>query len=157
MEDIGKAIIMVTNVLLFVFATTISIFLYNRLTDSVDGIMLSGNYSNRGDSIVAVEEIEHERISSRAEVILAILGLKEKEQKSSTKNSNVIVISGADQYVFAYYSGDNTIGFSRNGSSVDKEIFNSFDLRQSLENCVQDVDYKLTYNEDGKTLIYTQD
>ena len=36
------------------------------------------------------------------------------------------------------------------------EFINSLDLRLALDNYIQDDDYILTYNEDIKTLRYTQ-
>ena len=157
MDDIGKALIMAMQVLMFAVAATVSIYLYSTITNSIDKIMLSDNYSNKGDSIVGVEGINADRrLASRSEIIMAILALKPKEQYDSTMNSRVIVRSAGDYFIFTYSSGDNSIAITRNGSAPVKEVINSLDLRLALDNYIQDDDYILTYNEDIKTLRYTQ-
>ena len=82
MEDIGKALIMAAQVLMFAFAATIAIYLYSTLTTRADNVMLTDNYSNRGDAIVGIEDEDNERTVKRAEIVMAILDLKTKYEKT---------------------------------------------------------------------------
>ena len=101
MDDIGKAFIMGVNVLLFIMALTISVLMYYGLMSHIDGIMLSSDYSNRGDSIVDVREVNTRRQVRRAEIITGILALPQNTSstivvggKTFTSDGNSIFING---------------------------------------------------------------
>lgn len=81
MDDVGKAIVLSSHVILFVLACSISIFLYSALTNNVNGVMLANNYSNQGDAIVDLELADATRNSPKSEVIMAILNLKAEFEK----------------------------------------------------------------------------
>lgn len=146
MNDIGKAVIMAGQVLMFVFAATIAIFLYNKLTNSVEEVMLANNYSNRGDAIVDVEE-NTTRTATKEEIIMAILDLKDKFEKTGDE-SYAVVVNGRN---YTYSSGDDSISIGGY-----KESFDTFALRSILisDTYIPSGDYELTYNSTGKTLIY---
>ena len=139
MYDIGKAVIMAGQVLMFVFAATIAIFLYNRLTTSVEEVMLAGNYSNRGDAIVNVEA-STTRTATKEEIVMAILDLKDKFEKTGDESYAVV----ANGTTFRYSSGDD---------SINTWKCDSFNLRSNLMS-IPSGDYELTYDRTGKTLIY---
>lgn len=145
MEDIGKAIIMATNVLMFAFAATVSIYLYNTLTNSIDGIMLASNYSNRGDLIIGVEDTDYTRTVKKAEIVMAILDLKDKYEKTYDDSYKVEV--GSNTYQYNYINDKIKI----NGISVG---FDSTNFRLALNN-ISNSDYKLIYDSTGKVLKYT--
>ena len=146
MDDIGKALVMAGQVLMFAFAATIAIFLYNKLTANVDSIMLASDYSNRGDSIVGVESTDYTRMATKAEVIMAILDLKSKAEKFETSNYKVIV----DGKEFTYDITSNKIVCS-NGNSAE---INTDSLRNILTGLVDQPEYTLTYGEDSMVLEY---
>lgn len=145
MEDIGKAIIMATNVLMFAFAATVSIYLYNTLTYSIDEIMLASNYSNRGDLIIGVEDTDYTRTVKKAEIVMAILDLKDKYEKTYDDSYKVKV--GSNIYQYNYINDEIKI----NGISVG---FDSTNFRLALNN-ISNSDYKLIYDSTGKVLEYT--
>jgi hypothetical protein len=45
--------------------------------------MLASNYSNRGDLIIGVEDTDYTRTVKKAEIVMAILDLKDKYEKTS--------------------------------------------------------------------------
>lgn len=146
MEDIGKAIIMATNVLMFAFAATVSIYLYNTLTYSIDEIMLASNYSNRGDLIIGVEDTDYTRTVKKAEIVMAILDLKDKYEKTYDDSYKVKV--GSNIYQYNYINDEIKINDS---ISVG---FDSTNFRLALNN-ISNSDYKLIYDSTGKVLEYT--
>lgn len=143
MDDIGKALIMAGQILMFVFASTVSIYLYSTLTDSVNGIMLAKDYSNRGDAIVGVEETDKTRIATRAEVIMAILDLKNKYEK--TGESYEVRVNNT--YTFTY---DGASIRSNDGAII---TFDSLG-RSKLIPRVPNQNYELVYTENDKILNY---
>ena len=79
MDDVGKAIVMVGQILLFILACSVSIVLYSAIKNNVDMVTLYHDYSNRGDSIIASDEQQKARVVKPEEVILAVLDLKNKD------------------------------------------------------------------------------
>ena len=149
MDDIGKTIIMAGQLLMFIFAITVSVFLYNRLTNNVEEIMLSSNYSNRGDSIFGIEETDTTRTVRGAEVVISILDLKNKVEKTGDEDYAVMV--GTDEYT--YNSGDYAIyrGLTKIGS------FSGDSNRTSLRNNLiglNGYNYGMSGDETGKILKY---
>ncbi len=156
MDDIGKAIVMISHVLLFAVACTVSIMLYSTITNQIDSVMLAKDYSNRGDSITGIDKdtIGKVREVAPAEVVLAILDLKEKAE------GNEVIVNGTTYF---YSSGDDKIkttsGASwnytddaNNGGILNPTSF----YRQVAIGILRDPNkYRLTYNED--TLIYRND
>ena len=140
MDDIGKAVIMAGQVLMFVFAATIAIFLYNKLTNNVEQVMLANNYSNRGDAIVDIERVDATRTATKEEIVMAILDLKDKFEKTGDESYAV----EANGTTFRYSSGDD---------SINTWKYDSFNLRSNLMS-IPSGDYELTYDSTGKILIY---
>lgn len=145
MDDIGKALVMAVQVLMFVLAATVSIYLYSTLTDSIDSIMLANNYSNRGDAIVADQDTDTKRTATKAEVIMAILNLKDKYEKTYD-NAYTVQVGGR---TYKYNNIEDAI--SINGATY---TFNTWNLWDKLDD-IADSNYKLDYDENGKALIYT--
>ena len=98
MEDVGKAILMASQVLLFVLACSVSIVLYSAIRNNVDMVTLYHDYSNRGDAIVASDEQQKEREVMPEEIILAVLDLKNKELGNTVK----IQISATNTRTYEY-------------------------------------------------------
>lgn len=152
MEDVGKALIMAAQILMFVFAATISIYLYSVLTNSINEIMLASDYSNRGDAIFGSSETSDTRDVTKAEIILAILDLKDKYTKLGDLDYKVIV--GTDVYTYdPNYDPSNPDkdAIKLNGVPIE---FDSFDLHDKLEHEIDDVPYKLSYDASSKVLTY---
>lgn len=143
MEDVGKALIMAGQVLMFAFAATIAILLYNSLTARVDELMLAENYSNRGDAIVDLDKTDNTRNATKEEIIMAILDLKTKYEKTND-SSYIVSIVGGNIYTF----DSNQYSITVNGVPKDNE-----GLRAVL-NGIADTNYRLTYDETGKVLEY---
>lgn len=153
MEDVGKALIMAAQVLMFVVASTVSIYLYSTLTNNVDEIMLANNYSNRGDAIVDIESADNARIAKKEEVIMAILDLKDKYEKTGSTFYNVIVKNiGGSSITYKYVPDSDKI--SCDGTKYD---FNSSNLRTYLVNNIK-TSYKISYTNysDSKSIIYKE-
>lgn len=141
MEDVGKAILMASQVLLFVLACSVSIVLYSAIRNNVDMVTLYHDYSNRGDAIVASDEQQKEREVMPEEIILAILDLKNKELGNTVK----IQISATNTRTYEYDEINGTIktvggsSFAYGSSALYSELMN-IKTRNST--------YKLTYSED---------
>ncbi len=156
MDDVGKAIVMISHVLLFALACTVSIMLYSTITNKIDSVLLSKDYSNRGDSITGVDKaaIGMTREVEPAEVVLAILDLKEKAE------GNKVTVSGTTYF---YSSGDDKIKTTSGASwnytdESDGGILNPTSFYRQVAIGILSGDsnkYRLTYNED--TLIYRND
>lgn len=144
MDDIGKALIMGAQVLMFAFAATIAIYLYSTITNRVDGVMLANNYSNRGDAIVADQNTATARTATKAEVIMAILDLKNKYEKTGDSSYSVEV----NGRTYKYIPTTDSINISDAGNVS----FGSNGLRMAL-NGLND-SYDFSYDNTGKTLIY---
>ena len=144
MDDIGKALIMGAQVLMFAFAATIAIYLYSTLTSRADGVMLANNYSNRGDAIVADQDTAATRTATKAEVIMAILDLKNKYEKTGDSSYSVEV----NGRTYKYIPTTDSINISDAGNVS----FGSNGLRMAL-NGLND-SYDFSYDNTGKTLIY---
>ena len=133
------------QVLMFAFAATIAIYLYSTITSRVDGVMLANNYSNRGDAIVADQDTDINRTATKAEVIMAILDLKSKYEKTGDSSYAVKV----DSTTFTYDEHDYVI---KAGTSI--EITLDSHGRYKLMNLVTQNEYEFKYDQSGKTLIY---
>lgn len=150
MDDIGKAIIMSVQVLMFVLASTVAVFLYNKLTNNADEIFLASNFSNQEDSISDIELADSTRDATQAEVIMAILDLKKKCEKLGNDDSVVIVRVNMSEYILRYEKDTDELICSA-GTSTS---FNS--SRSAILAYVPEANYRLTYNDDGITLKYTR-
>lgn len=146
MDDIGKAIIMVGQVLLFITALSISVFLYSTLTDRAENIMVANTNNNRGDSIVDVENFEKREVSG-AEVVMAILDLKEKSGDVLPQ----VKINGGDGAGTYYYSDDDSI-YTPGGY----ESYNSLGLRNWLITKVFNSNYEIESYSSSNILEYTK-
>lgn len=142
MDDVGKAFVMVSHILLFVIACTVSITLYSKVTRNIDEILLTNDYSNQGDSIIASDEQQKDREVKPEEVILAVLDLKNKEAGNKVK----VQISNTGSRTYEYDEindairvGSSGARFSYNSTNLYDELID-FSRRSSL--------YKLTYSED---------
>ena len=141
MDDIGQAIVMAGQVIIFVFGLTIAIFLYNKIMVHAEEVAEFTGTINRGDAIADVENVNQERIASRAEVILAILDLQE-----NTYISEIKVINYTNDYTFSLDSNGELL-WKVGASSPMNYVFNSQNLRNQLLNYV-DGSYNVTYSED---------
>ena len=134
MDDVGKAIVMISQVLLFALACTVSIVLYSAITNSIDSVMLSKDFSNQGDSITGTDEEQKEREAAAAEVILAILDLKEKPSGDS------VIVDGK---TYTYDSSNQKI---KRSGGVDW-VYGSENLYNDLTSQISGT-YKITdYDE----------
>lgn len=130
MEDIGKAIIMTGHILMFIFATTISIYLYSTLTNSAKEILVAGENSNRGDSIIASRDYSLTREVKPEEILMAILDLK-----SEYENNDVTVevkIKNSTEIISYTYDGVNEKIVRVQGVMDSPYDFNSMGLRDIL-------------------------
>ena len=143
MEDVGKAVIMAGQVLMFAFAATIAISLYSTLMVRVDEYKLAENYTNRGDSIVGVEETSYERKATKAEVVMAVLGLKGKVE--STGDTDYKVTVGGFTFI---YSGDT---FQNEAGTLDFPM--TVNGRNDLLSKINKDEYTISYS-DEKKLVY---
>ena len=134
MDDIGKAIIMIGQVLLFTTALSISVFLYNSLTERTESIMITNTNNNRGDAIINIETIEKREVSG-AEVALAILDLKEQSGDYLVK---------VDGTTYTYNPDKNTI---------NERDYDSSNLRLMLMPIASGT-YEMTDYSLDKTLVY---
>ena len=140
MDDIGKAIVMTGQVLLFVTASSVSIFLYSTLTDRAENMLIANTNNNRGDAIVAVENIEKREVSG-AEVVMAILDLKEKEGGS---------IVQVDSVLYGYDSTTNYIEIN----NIDTFEYNTKNLRTYLINNIAGNTYEMADDLQSNKLVY---
>lgn len=134
MDDIGKAIIMIGQVLLFTTALSISVFLYNSLTERTESIMITNTNNNRGDAIINIETIEKREVSG-AEVALAILDLKEKS---------------GDYHVKV---GGTTYTYNPDKNTINEMDYDSSNLRSMLMPIASGT-YEMTDYSSDKTLVY---
>ena len=135
MDDVGKAIVMISQVLLFALACTVSIVLYSAITNSIDSVMLSKDFSNQGDSITGTDEEQKEREATAAEVILAILDLKEKPSGDS------VIVDGKT------YTYDSSAQKIKRSGGLDWD-YGSENLYNGLTSQISGT-YKITdYDED---------
>lgn len=143
MDDIGKAFVMVGHVLMFVLACTISIALYTKISKNISEIFLAHDYSNQGDSIVANDNVQKVREASRAEVILAILDLKNKEA------GNVVTVEYSPGHTrdYEYVSASDLIMIDSNLSYQ----YNTSGLRGHLLDNIPNCTYELIYSENNLT------
>lgn len=140
MEDVGKALLMASQVLLFALACSVSIVLYSAIRNNVDKVTLYHDYSNRGDAIVASDEQQKEREVMPAEVILAVLDLKNK-----TAGSRVKVKTTSTTRTYEYdATRDEIMIVNAGGSSFG---FNTPNLYSELMQIKKVTKYKLTYSE----------
>lgn len=140
MEDVGKALLMASQVLLFALACSVSIVLYSAIRNNVDKVTLYHDYSNRGDAIVASDEQQKEREVMPAEVILAVLDLKNK-----TTGSRVKVQTTNTTRTYEYdATRDEIMIVNAGGSSFG---FNTPNLYSELMQIKKVTKYKLTYSE----------
>ena len=140
MDDTGKAIVMTGQVLLFVTASSVSIFLYSTLTDRAENMLIANTNNNRGDAIVAVENIEKREVSG-AEVVMAILDLKEKEGGS---------IVQVDSVLYGYDSTTNYIEIN----NIDTFEYNTKNLRTYLINNIAGNTYEMADDLQSNKLVY---
>ena len=151
MDDIGKAFIMGTQTLMFVLALTVSIYLYNTLTNSIDSVMLANNYSNRGDAIVDSDTVNTKRTATKAEVVMAILDLKSKYEKTGDDEYYVHVNGN-------YFKYDKTSSIIKAGNSKDSLNItieeDSYGRSKLLSAIGSDDSFTLTYSDDEKILEY---
>lgn len=130
MEDIGKAIIMTGHILMFIFATTISIYLYSTLTNSAKEILVAGENSNRGDSIIASRDYSLTREVKPEEILMAILDLK-SEYENNDVTAEVKIKNSAE--IISYtYDGVNEKIVRVQGVMDSPYDFNSMGLRDIL-------------------------
>lgn len=140
MDDVGKAFVMVSHILLFIIACTVSITLYSKITNNIDEILLTSDYSNQGDSIIGTDEERKIREVSPAEVILAVLDLKNK-----TTGSRVKVKTTSTTRTYEYdATRDEIMIVNAGGSSFG---FNTPNLYSELMQIKGVTKYKLTYSE----------
>lgn len=130
MEDIGKAIIMTGHILMFIFATTISIYLYSTLTNSAKEILVAGENLNRGDSIIASRDYSLTREVKPEEILMAILDLK-SEYENNDVTAEVKIKNSAE--IISYtYDGVNEKIVRVQGVMDSPYDFNSMGLRDIL-------------------------
>lgn len=157
MEDIGKAIIMTGHILMFIFATTISIYLYSTLTNSAKEILVAGENSNRGDSIIASRDYSLTREVKPEEILMAILDLK-----SEYENNDVTVevkIKNATEIISYTYDGLNEkVVRTPNVGMESTYDFNSMFLRTALYTDLDLPTGNRTYSlqNKGNTLLYVK-
>lgn len=156
MEDIGKAIIMTGHILMFIFATTISIYLYSTLTNSAKEILVAGENSNRGDSIIASRDYSLTREVKPEEILMAILDLK-----SEYENNDVTVevkIKNSTEIISYTYDGINEKIVRIQGGRDSTYDFNSMNLRNILYSDLGLSTGNRTYSlqNKGNTLLYVK-
>ncbi len=149
MEDVGKALIMAGQVLLFALACTVSIMLYSSITNAIDNVLLAKDYSNRGDAIVGADkslDVGKDREVEPAEVVLAILDLKNKN------SGDVVKVQTASSWrTYNYNASIDYIGIN----GLAGYPYNTDRLRKELKDNIiaSGHKYKLTYSENE--LIYS--
>ena len=142
MDDIGKALVMIGHILLFIVACTTSLYLYNKTMKHIDMIFLSKDYSNQGDSIVGSQAESETRKISRAEIILAIV-----ELKNMPTGYKVIVKKGPSTITYTYDEATNSIKtgpttYYTHGSQL---LYETLKLRYNQSDVYELVDYTETY------------
>ena len=141
MDDVGKAIVMVGQILLFILACSVSIVLYSAIKNNVDMVTLYHDYSNRGGSIIASDEQQKARVVKPEEVILAVLDLKNKDAGNKVKVQ--ISSTGSRTYEYDEVNDAITVG---SGASFP---YNSTNLHHELIDFMnRSSTYKLTYSGD---------
>lgn len=135
MDDIGKALVMVGHIILFILACTVSLYLYNNIITHIDVVMLSKDFSNQGDSITGTTDTNVEREILPAEVVLSILDLKEKS------SGNSVIVNG-DEYTYNQDTNRIELGMAN-------WVYNSSGLYSHLrsEIIAPNRIYRLTYTE----------
>lgn len=142
MEDVGQAVIMAGQVIIFVFALSIAVILYNKLMLQTEEFTEFSGAINRGDHIVSDDAIEYEREVSRAEVILAILNLKDNAYISEIRaDGDTFTVNSSGQLVWD--TGGGIVYYSFNTSTLRDKLLDRFKST-----------YELSYKDD--ILIYTR-
>lgn len=143
MEDVGKALLMASQVLLFALACSVSIVLYSAIRNNVDKVTLYHDYSNRGDAIVASDEQQKEREVMPAEVILAVLDLKNKN------NGDTVTIQTSKNGTRTYKYDELNDSIKTVGAGGSSFQFGSEALYNELIQIKSrnHGSYKLTYSE----------
>ena len=130
MDDVGKAIVMVAQVLMFVLATSVSIYLYSNLTNSAEQIFIGDEGSNRGDAIIGTEDLGTTRKVNPEEILMAILDLK-SEYENNDVTAEVKIKNSAE--IISYtYDGINEKIVRIQGGMDSTYDFNSMNLRDIL-------------------------
>lgn len=158
MDDIGKAIIMAGQVLMFTFAATISIYLYSSLTGRVNNVMLANNYSNRGDAIVDLEIPDLKRTVTKAEIVMAILDLQDKYEKTGD-DSYIVEVVGTAKYQYVGFDEENDIDVNKLRITLNdgtKKYLEADEYKSYILDHVGVANYELTYNEGSNVLKYTK-
>ena len=101
MDDVGKAIVMVAQVLMFVLAASVSIYLYSNLTNSAEQIFIGDEGSNRGDAIIGTEDLGTTRKVNPEEILMAILDLK-SEYENNDVTAEVKIKNSAEIISYTY-------------------------------------------------------
>lgn len=130
MDDVGKAIVMVAQVLMFVLAASVSIYLYSNLTNSAEQIFIGDEGSNRGDAIIGTEDLGTTRKVNPEEILMAILDLK-SEYENNDVTAEVKIKNFAE--IISYtYDGVNEKIVRVQGVMDSPYDFNSMGLRDIL-------------------------
>lgn len=132
MEDIGNAIIMAGQALMFVFALSIAIFLYNNLMVHAEEVADFTGAINRGDAITSEDDGGQKRVVSRAEVILAILDLKENTFISEVKVGNHSFKLGSNGELLWKVGSNPEMTYSFDSSSLRTKLLNEFNSSYEL-------------------------
>lgn len=153
MDDIGKALVMTGHVLMFIFAATVSIYLYSTLTSSAKEILVAEENSNRGDAIIASRDYNNTREVKPEEILMAILNLK-SEYENNDVVSNV-KINNLNEIVTYSYDGINEKMIRTPNSGIESTYeFNTNDLRNALFSDLLNGNRTYTLQNKGNTLLY---
>lgn len=157
MEDIGKAIIMTGHILMFIFATTISIYLYSTLTNSAKEILVAGENSNRGDSIIASRDYSLTREVKPEEILMAILDLK-SEYENNDVTAEVKIKNATEIISYTYDGLNEKVVRTPNVGMESTYDFNSMFLRTALYTDLDLPTGNRTYSlqNKGNTLLYVK-
>lgn len=156
MDDVGKAIVMVAQVLMFVLAVSVSIYLYSNLTNSAEQIFIGDEGSNRGDAIIGTENLGTTRKVNPEEILMAILDLK-SEYENNDVTAEVKIKNSAEIISYTYDGVNEKIVRIQSGADSPYD-FNSMELRDILYSDLGLSIGNRTYSlqNKGNTLLYVK-
>lgn len=133
MDNFQKALQMAFAVFLFVIAATTAIFLYTKLNENTDMILLISD-RNRSSAETASTMLGDDsiRYATKAEVIMTILDID--NNKSYLNEIEILTSGGASVHTYEVNNGENNL---RNIGKINSEF------------------YSKRYDDSDKTLTYT--
>lgn len=157
MDDVGKAIVMVAQVLMFVLAASVAIYLYSNLTNSAEQIFIGDEGSNRGDAIIGTEDLGTTRKVNPEEILMAILDLK-SEYENNDVTAEVKIKNATEIISYTYDGVNEKVVRTPNIGMESTYDFNSMLLRTALYTDLDLPTGNRTYSlqNKGNTLLYVK-